>query len=327
MTTDFSGRTALVTGAGRGIGRAIALGLAGAGAGLVLVARSADQLAETRDMLLAQGTVTRTGSASFPLTSGDEDARGRAAAAAAEHPAGIDILINNAGIVEPLGAAARHPCRGVGPAIEVNVIGPAAWPPRSCPACSGGLGPDRQRLERIVAPPAGMIRGNAYVATKAALEAHTVNLAAELERNRGHRQRLPARRYRHRDAGLDPPAGPRAHRRRPARAVRQEAPPGRPSITPEHSAAGLLARLGGAPPGPSGMSALPRPDPDPGGPPRDLPDQPRKSRVRTDTFRAALVRITGRCGGLLQPGSPSPVARAASPAGRIGGRARRGGTG
>ena len=32
----------------------------------------------------------------------------------------------------------------------------------------------------IVANPAGMIRGNAYATTKAALEAHTVNLAAEL---------------------------------------------------------------------------------------------------------------------------------------------------
>jgi 3-oxoacyl-[acyl-carrier protein] reductase len=32
----------------------------------------------------------------------------------------------------------------------------------------------------IVASPAGMVRGNAYAATKAALEAHTVNLAAEL---------------------------------------------------------------------------------------------------------------------------------------------------
>jgi NAD(P)-dependent dehydrogenase (short-subunit alcohol dehydrogenase family) len=32
----------------------------------------------------------------------------------------------------------------------------------------------------IVAHPAGMVRGNAYATTKAALEAHTVNLAAEL---------------------------------------------------------------------------------------------------------------------------------------------------
>jgi len=41
-------KTALITGAGRDIGRAIALGLADAAAGLILVARSAGQLAETR---------------------------------------------------------------------------------------------------------------------------------------------------------------------------------------------------------------------------------------------------------------------------------------
>jgi len=41
-------KTALITGAGRDIGRALALGLAAAAAGLILVARSAGQLAETR---------------------------------------------------------------------------------------------------------------------------------------------------------------------------------------------------------------------------------------------------------------------------------------
>ena len=33
MVTNFAGKTALITGAGRGIGRAVALGLADAGAG------------------------------------------------------------------------------------------------------------------------------------------------------------------------------------------------------------------------------------------------------------------------------------------------------
>jgi NAD(P)-dependent dehydrogenase (short-subunit alcohol dehydrogenase family) len=41
---DLSGRTALVTGAGRGIGRSIALGLAEAGCDLVLCSRSRDEL-------------------------------------------------------------------------------------------------------------------------------------------------------------------------------------------------------------------------------------------------------------------------------------------
>jgi NAD(P)-dependent dehydrogenase (short-subunit alcohol dehydrogenase family) len=47
MSTSLDGRTALVTGAGRGIGRAIAMGLASAGGTVALVARSAGELAET----------------------------------------------------------------------------------------------------------------------------------------------------------------------------------------------------------------------------------------------------------------------------------------
>ena len=55
MTTEFSAKTALITGAGRGIGRAAALGLADAGASVILLARSDTQLAETRALLLARG--------------------------------------------------------------------------------------------------------------------------------------------------------------------------------------------------------------------------------------------------------------------------------
>ena len=59
MATDFAGKTALITGAGRGIGRAVALGLADAGAGVVLLARTAGQLDETRALLREAGRARR----------------------------------------------------------------------------------------------------------------------------------------------------------------------------------------------------------------------------------------------------------------------------
>ena len=43
----------------------------------------------------------------------------------------------------------------------------------------------------IAAQPAGMLRANAYVTSKAALEAHTLNLAAELAGHRGHGECVP----------------------------------------------------------------------------------------------------------------------------------------
>ncbi|MFY9868054.1 MAG: SDR family NAD(P)-dependent oxidoreductase, partial [Trebonia sp.] len=48
MANNFAGKTALITGAGRGIGRAVALGLGDAGARVVLLARTTAQLEETR---------------------------------------------------------------------------------------------------------------------------------------------------------------------------------------------------------------------------------------------------------------------------------------
>jgi NAD(P)-dependent dehydrogenase (short-subunit alcohol dehydrogenase family) len=179
MAADFSGRTALVTGAGRGIGRSVALALGGAGARVVLLARTTGQLEQTRGLLRDQGVPDgRIGVVAADLA--DEEERGRAAGAALAHGR-VDILVNNAATVEPLGPTVSVPPADLRLAFEVNVVAPAALTSAVLPGMlEAGWGRVVNVSSGIVSNPAGMVRGNAYAATKAALEAHTVNLAAEL---------------------------------------------------------------------------------------------------------------------------------------------------
>jgi NAD(P)-dependent dehydrogenase (short-subunit alcohol dehydrogenase family) len=179
MATDLAGKTALITGAGRGIGRAIALGLGGAGARVVLLARTAAQLDQTRALLLGQkvpGQRIRVA----PADLADGDQRDRAVAAVLAEGV-VDILINNAATVEPLGPTAGIAAADLRLAYEINVVAPAALTAAVLPGMlDAGWGRVVNVSSGIAANPARMIRGNAYAATKAALEAHTVNLAAEL---------------------------------------------------------------------------------------------------------------------------------------------------
>lgn len=179
MTTGFAGKTALITGAGRGIGRAVALGLGGAGARMVLLARSAGELDETRVLLLDLGVRAQRIQV-VPADLADEEQRGGAVAAVLA--AGrVDILINNAATVEPLGPTAGVKAEDLRLAFEVNVVAPAALTAAVLPGMlEAGWGRIVNVSSGIVANPAGMVRGMAYATTKAALEAHTVNLAAEL---------------------------------------------------------------------------------------------------------------------------------------------------
>jgi NAD(P)-dependent dehydrogenase (short-subunit alcohol dehydrogenase family) len=87
-------RTALVTGAGRGIGRAIAIALAAEGARVVLAARSQDEL----DNVVAE--IQAAGGTAFGLTVdlSQREQTKKLIERANETAGPIDILVNNAGV-------------------------------------------------------------------------------------------------------------------------------------------------------------------------------------------------------------------------------------
>ncbi len=86
-------RTALVTGAGQGLGRAIAVALSGAGYRLVLAGRNRVPLEETADLLAGDGVAATVDVA---------DARSVEALAARLAEETVSVLVNNAGVPGPV---------------------------------------------------------------------------------------------------------------------------------------------------------------------------------------------------------------------------------
>jgi len=94
MRIDLTGRTALVTGASRGIGEAIALRLAGTGANVICAARSLEQVERVAaEIVNAGGTAS-----AVQLDITGTDVRDRIKAIIEQQP--IDILVNNAGVTD-----------------------------------------------------------------------------------------------------------------------------------------------------------------------------------------------------------------------------------
>ncbi len=93
MNLQLAGKVAVVTGAGRGIGKAIAHTLAYEGVSVALCARSPDQLAEA-------ATGCRIEPFVFPVDLRDPDAPDALIAATYQRYGRLDILVNNAGATQ-----------------------------------------------------------------------------------------------------------------------------------------------------------------------------------------------------------------------------------
>ncbi len=93
MSFDLTGRTALLTGASRGIGRALALGLATAGADIALSARDEGALQQVREQVEALGRRAIV----LPADVTDPQACQRLVTDAVAGLGQLDVLVNNAG--------------------------------------------------------------------------------------------------------------------------------------------------------------------------------------------------------------------------------------
>ncbi|MBE1604628.1 SDR family NAD(P)-dependent oxidoreductase [Actinopolymorpha pittospori] len=174
---SLSGRTALVTGAGRGIGRAIALELADAGVTLAVVARTATELDETVWLVSERGGEAVAIVADLGETGSAVKVAERAASAMGR----VDILVNNAAVVQPVGPTVDLDMTAWAAAFDLNVFAAVELALSVVPGMvQRGWGRVANVSSGVVARPGFMVGGNAYAATKAALEAHTLNLAEEV---------------------------------------------------------------------------------------------------------------------------------------------------
>jgi 3-oxoacyl-[acyl-carrier protein] reductase len=167
-------KIALVTGAGRGIGRAIALQFAAAGADVICVSRTAENAAKVSDEIKATGRKAWAVAADVA----DPASVSAAAAAALADPGRVDILVNNAGVTRD-GLLMRMSESDWDTVIDTNLRGAFLFTKAMTRAFL------KQRSGRIIniSSVIGLL-GNAgqanYAASKAGLIGFTKSVAKEL---------------------------------------------------------------------------------------------------------------------------------------------------
>ncbi len=113
---QMDGKTVLITGASRGIGAAAARAFAEAGANVALVARSTDEIAQLAGEIGEKAIA-------IPCDVSRYAEVANAVAATAKAFGGLDVLINNAGVVEPIGNLQDTDPDAWSRTIDINVKG------------------------------------------------------------------------------------------------------------------------------------------------------------------------------------------------------------
>lgn len=173
-----TGKSVLITGGSRGIGRAMAEAFVKAGARVYVCSRDAESCSETAKELSAFGSCT-------PLAcnvASDAD-RKRLMAEFSQHEKSLNVLVNNAGAIwaAPL---SEYPESGWDKVFDLNVKGTFFLVKEFAPMlAAAGTAEDPSRIINVGSIDAFHIPGHetyAYTSSKAALHQLTIHLANQL---------------------------------------------------------------------------------------------------------------------------------------------------
>lgn len=172
---DFDGKTALVTGASRGIGEALARALARRGARVIISSRKIDALRNVADSISAEGGVA------IPMEChiGHPEEIAALFEQISSEPGGLDILINNGAANPWFGPAVEAPEWAFDKTFEVNVKG---WFQMSQHAARMMIPQGKGTIVNVasIAALSPIPQQLIYSMTKAAIVAMTRGLAREL---------------------------------------------------------------------------------------------------------------------------------------------------
>ena len=120
MDLRLDGKTAIVTGGSRGIGKAIAAAFAAAGANVMITARKAETLQQT-------ATEIGNGVAWFAAHTGEPEHADRCVTATLGRFGRLDILVNNAATNPYAGPLIDADVPRFDKTVQVNLRGPLVW--------------------------------------------------------------------------------------------------------------------------------------------------------------------------------------------------------